>query len=92
VTNPFYTPYDISTPEIWKFTVVADADPEIVFAGLFAGITCFKSTNVVVFAGTDTDERTATASRLIVTVAALAAVFAIARFVTTTVVDVLGAV
>jgi hypothetical protein len=87
--NPFYT---ISTPLIWKFTVVAEADPETVFGVEFAGITCFKSTNVVVFAATDTPESTATESILIVAVADDAAVFVIAIFVTTVVVDEFGTV
>jgi hypothetical protein len=44
---PLYSPYDISTPEIWKSTDVEEARPLIVCV-VFN--TCFKSKNAVVFA------------------------------------------
>jgi hypothetical protein len=84
--------YDISTPEIWKLTEVDEASPEIVFAGSLAGITCFKSTNVVVLAGIATEDKIATVSKLIVAVTPDVVKFAIAILVTTAVVDVFGAV
>jgi len=87
-----FTPYEISTPEMWKFTVVADAEPVIVFGVAFAGITCLRSINAVVFAATVVDDKRATPSILIVAVAEVAAVFVIAIFVTTVVVDVFGTV
>jgi len=77
---------------MWKFTVTADAEPVIVFGVAFAGITCFRSINAVVFAATVTDDKIATPSILIVAVAEDAAVFVIAIFVTTVVVDALGTV
>lgn len=77
---------------MWKLIVVADADPEIIFGVAFASKTCFKSIKAVVFAATDTPDRTATPSILSVIVPDDAAVFAAAIFVTTVVVDVVGTV
>lgn len=79
----FLSNYAISTPEIWKLTVVAEADPA---RTLVASRTCFRSKSAVVFAASETPDRISTPSNLIVNVAAVAAVFATTMFVTTAVV------
>ena len=78
------TNYEISTPEMWKFTVTAEAKPAIT---LVVARTCFRSKNAEEFAARDAPEITATPSIVMVNVAADAAVLATTIFVTTAVVD-----
>lgn len=74
------------------FTPVEEANPEIVLAGLFAGITCFMSIPTTELAGIETAGTTTIVSRAIVAVAVDVVVLANTMFVTTAVVLVLGAV
>jgi len=71
-----------------KVTAVVEAEPEIVLAGLLAGITCFKSIKVVELADKETAEATATPSMLIVNVEVDVAVLATAMLVTIAVAEV----
>ncbi len=73
-------------------TDVVDAKPEIVFAGLFAGITCFMSNPIVVFAGIDTAGTTSTPSIDMVHVEIDVAAFEITMLVTVATADVLDTV
>lgn len=71
---------------------VVAAEPVIVFAGLFAGITCLISNTVVVLAPIAKEEAMATVSKLRVKVEDEAVVFVATIFVTTATVVVFGAV
>jgi hypothetical protein len=77
---------------MWNRTVVAEANPVIVFGVAFAGITCFKSKPNTELAAIDTAGNIITPSILTVAVAEDAALLEITIFVTTVVVLVLGTV
>jgi hypothetical protein len=75
---------------MWKLTDVFAAEPTIVFAGLEAGITCFKSINNASLAGTETAVAILTESIAIENVAAAVVVLVTIILVTIVVVVVFG--
>ena len=71
-----------------KVTAVVEAEPEIVLAGLLAGITCLRSKNAVELAASEVAEAIATPSMLRVKVEVDVAVLATTMLVTIAVAEV----